>query len=153
MAHRANNDNPTDGSRVSAEALWRDFDLAASDASFVAELTKRVALWIAADLSGDHAHRAGSSHQTLSEQTIRELLSVIDTLTRRESARRRRNVGDRTAAEWPEGHLDLIRPAVGGADHAQLLGSEPPQSNDIPTRAFAEVSRQNSTTKRLNKPK
>ena len=87
--------NRRGGLTAAVEPLWQDFDLAASDARIIAELAKRVALWIAAESCANLARIPESSPHTLNEQTVRELLLVIDALTRRESARRAPKGGGR----------------------------------------------------------
>ena len=60
--------------------------LRAVDSRIVAELAHRVEIWAFA--TGRSVRTGVSSNDRLSDETIRELLLVVDTLTRRESARR-----------------------------------------------------------------
>ena len=69
--------------------VWTDLDLALADARIVAELAQRIEIWTSSTSAGNENDAPQARHD-LSEQTIRELLSVVDSLTRRESARRNR---------------------------------------------------------------
>jgi hypothetical protein len=60
--------------------------LGAVDERIVAELARRVEIWTSATRRGAGANTPSSDR--LTDETIRELLSVVDTLTRRECARR-----------------------------------------------------------------
>jgi hypothetical protein len=61
--------------------------LRALDSRILAELTRRVELWLSLD--GESVQTDPSvANPLLSPQTVRELMTVIDSLTRRESARR-----------------------------------------------------------------
>lgn len=68
-------------------------DLEAVDARLLAEFARRAELWAQATGGPSVASTAGSPPVPISRETIRELFAVIDTLTRREAARRRRSPG------------------------------------------------------------
>jgi hypothetical protein len=102
--------------------LLRD-DLDAVDSRLLAEFARRAVLWVQATGGPSVASTEDSPPVPISRETIRELFAVIDTLTRREAARRRRfpsplvgpseqresGVGVDASHDWVRGAL-LSRP-------------------------------------------
>ena len=76
---------PINVSGSCSSAPDQDDLLRAVDLQLVAELMRRVEIWMV--LTGQGVRASDASEPQLSGDTIRELLSVIDSLTRRESAR------------------------------------------------------------------
>ena len=78
---------PVGEAALPAPRGWTDHDLAVADARIVAELERRVEILTSLTASGDEQTSGRELRPDLSKQTVRELLAVVEILTRREAAR------------------------------------------------------------------
>jgi hypothetical protein len=70
-----------------APRVWTGRDLELADARIVAELAHRVEICAALADSADERPSIPARERILSDPTVRELLAVVEILTRRETAR------------------------------------------------------------------
>jgi hypothetical protein len=87
VAQTIDQSRPRGEAALPALRVWNDIDLALADARIVAELARRIEIWVALNSSAEDRNGAHEPRHDLSGQTVRELLSVVEVLTRREAAR------------------------------------------------------------------
>jgi hypothetical protein len=69
------------------ERVWTDLDIELADARIVAEVARRVEIWAAMTAPADAQTDVRGPAHILSDPTVRELLAMVEILTRREAAR------------------------------------------------------------------
>jgi hypothetical protein len=69
------------------QRVWTNVDLELADARIVAELAHRVEIWAALTAPANEQTGVREPAHSLSDPTVRELLAVVEILTRREAAR------------------------------------------------------------------
>lgn len=88
MAQTIGQGRPAGTVAAPGRAEWTDLDLELADARIVAELAHRVEIWAALAGPANNQLSVPAADHVLSDPTVRELLAVVEILTRRETARR-----------------------------------------------------------------
>jgi hypothetical protein len=87
VAHTIDHGRPAGQADPGEQHVWSDLDLELADARIVAELARRVEIWAALAGSANAELSVPAPQHILSDPTVRELLAVVEILTRRETAR------------------------------------------------------------------